>query len=389
MKPLIKWPGGKSSEFVHIEHIIPSYNRYIEPFFGGGAIFFNLKKGKAIINDKSENLMTFYNLIKTGNEKFRETLYEYNRNWDIMGVCFGNIYPDLYTKYMEYRQNDISGETLLSNMLVVLNKHKYTFLNMFDHRIIIDNKKLFSEVQDNFLDKIKRMVELEIKMDSKLNDSDLRDNMETGFRSGFYMHFRNIYNDIALKRENVKGLVTEEKIANFYFIREYCYGSMFRYNRKGEFNIPFGGIAYNKKDFKKKIDHLFNSGTIKHFENVEIYNMDFEKCLNQINLTNDDFMFLDPPYDTDFSDYEGSAFDKADQLRLANFLLTTPAKFILIIKKTDYIYQLYQEKDNIIILDFDKQYTYNVRSRNNRDVNHLIVTNCEVREELDELCYTS
>jgi len=31
---------------------------------------------------------------------------------------------------------------------------------------------------------------------------------------------------------------------------------MFRYNSKGEFNIPYGGIAYNYKNFRKKIEYL-------------------------------------------------------------------------------------------------------------------------------------
>lgn len=32
MRPIIKWPGGKSGEIAEIEPLIPSYNRYIEPF---------------------------------------------------------------------------------------------------------------------------------------------------------------------------------------------------------------------------------------------------------------------------------------------------------------------------------------------------------------------
>lgn len=38
MNPLIKWPGGKSGEIKKIEHLIPKHSRYIEPFFGGGAL---------------------------------------------------------------------------------------------------------------------------------------------------------------------------------------------------------------------------------------------------------------------------------------------------------------------------------------------------------------
>ena len=61
---LIKWPGGKTREIKYIESLIPEYDRYIEPFFGGGAMFFHLKPKKAIINDISANLIHFYKLTK-------------------------------------------------------------------------------------------------------------------------------------------------------------------------------------------------------------------------------------------------------------------------------------------------------------------------------------
>ena len=51
MQSLIKWPGGKSKEFPHIKNLIPKFERYVEPFFGGGAIFFHLQPQKALIND--------------------------------------------------------------------------------------------------------------------------------------------------------------------------------------------------------------------------------------------------------------------------------------------------------------------------------------------------
>jgi len=95
-----------------------------------------------------------------------------------------------------------------------------------------------------------------------------------------------------------------------------------------------------------------------------------------VEPSEEDFIFLDPPYDSDFSDYEGLSFGRNDQVRLANLLDKMQAKFILVIKNTDYIIDLYRPRRHLMILDFDKQYTYNVKSRNNRDVNHLIITNC-------------
>lgn len=389
MKSLIKWPGGKSSEFKYIEQFIPSYDRYIEPFFGGGAIFFNLPPGKAIINDRSKNLTLFYEFVKHKNEEFQAALNQYNDYWSALGIFFAKVYPSLLEQYMAYRTKSLAPETLISGMLQCLENNQALFLALFNHQIVGDNAGLFREIKKNFSDKVRRMIDLELKMQGRLKDEDLKDNMETGFRSGFYMHFRNLYNNIALQQPNTRQLSAAEKAANFYFIREYCYGSMFRYNSSGEFNIPYGGIAYNKKDFKKKIDFLFAPETAEYFFDTEICNMDFEACLNRLDLSENDFIFLDPPYDSDFSNYEGAAFDKSDQLRLANFLAKTSAKFILIIKKTDYVYGLYQGLKHLTIVSFDKQYAYNVRSRNNRNTKHLIITNCEAAEETDKLGHIS
>ena len=56
MQPLIKWPGGKTSELEIIKkHFPKSYNRYVEIFFGGGAVYFDLCPESAIINDISKN----------------------------------------------------------------------------------------------------------------------------------------------------------------------------------------------------------------------------------------------------------------------------------------------------------------------------------------------
>ena len=186
------------------------------------------------------------------------------------------------------------------------------------------------------------------------------------------MYFRDIYNEISM------GRLKKDKayeVANFYFIREYCYGSMFRYNSKGEFNIPYGGISYNNKSLINKIENMFNVEIENLFKETNIYNEDFEKFILDINLNENDFIFLDPPYDTEFSDYDGNSFTKDDQKRLANLLEKTKAKFILIIKNTDFIFSLYDKKFKI--LSFDKNYTYNVRSRNDRDVEHLIITNIQ------------
>ena len=88
MNPIIKWPGGKSREIDKIKHLIPEYTRYVEPFFGGGALFFHLEPKFAAINDISESLMQYYKLIKDQDKQLYDLLMCYNNSFsNIIAVC--------------------------------------------------------------------------------------------------------------------------------------------------------------------------------------------------------------------------------------------------------------------------------------------------------------
>ena len=87
-------------------------------------------------------------------------------------------------------------------------------------------------------------------------------------------------------------------------------------------------------------------------------------------------MFLDPPYDSEFSTYAKNDFTKKDQERLANFLINKcKCKWMLIIKKTDFIYNLYANKKGITVLSFEKNYSVSFMNRNEKNVTHLLVRN--------------
>ena len=150
---------------------------------------------------------------------------------------------------------------------------------------------------------------------------------------------------------------------------------MFRFSKEGKFNVPYGGIGYNTKNFKLKIDNLSNLNLVNLLKNTKIERLDFEELFNKYNYFNEnDFIFLDPPYDSEFSQYNKEAdFDKQEQIRLFNVLLKTKAKIMVVIKETEFIYNLY--KNNFNIEKFDKKYLTNMRNRNNKDVKHLIITN--------------
>ena len=86
MKPMIKYRGGKSKEIDYFLKHIPQFSgRYIEPFFGGGALFFYLETQRSIINDINSRLISFYRGVANQfdllqNELMRvEAIYTRNR----------------------------------------------------------------------------------------------------------------------------------------------------------------------------------------------------------------------------------------------------------------------------------------------------------------------
>lgn len=64
MKPLIKWAGGKRRLLPQILPLIPKFDTYFEPFFGGGALFAALNPEKAFLTDTNRELMNMYIVVR-------------------------------------------------------------------------------------------------------------------------------------------------------------------------------------------------------------------------------------------------------------------------------------------------------------------------------------
>lgn len=354
MKTVLKWPGGKENELLTIREYIPNYNgRYVEPFVGGGAVFFDTTKKKCYINDKSVELINLYNCIKRQDKDMAACIQLFYDEFKYLGTIVKENPDDILLLY----HSKITIDDFI-------NKHN----NIFS-RIANECSDIFvKEIKKNLKNKISRSQKLEYEHGC-IPDADRKDNIEAALKSAYYMYIRHLFN-------NQQSLSSGQKAAVFFFIREYCYSSMFRYNKDGDFNVPYGGISYNKKDFQKKIDYLLSDEVFQKLQTTHIENLDFEEFLMKLNLTNEDFLFLDPPYDSNFSTYAQNIFGPCEQIRLFEFLKNTPAKSMLIIKNTEFIYNLY--KDDFYISMFDKKYLVSFKNRNNRSVKHLIITNYKI-----------
>ena len=77
LKPMLKYSSGKAKEIPNILPYIPEFDgRYVEPFFGGGAMYFHLEPKKAIINDINTKLIDFYKAVKCNFKPLRKELDE-------------------------------------------------------------------------------------------------------------------------------------------------------------------------------------------------------------------------------------------------------------------------------------------------------------------------
>jgi DNA adenine methylase len=258
LKPLIKWSGGKSDEIKVFEKYFPEkFNKYIEPFVGGGSVYFYLNPIEAVISDVHTELIDFYKSIGNGKGQ------------------------DIY-EFMETNKND---------------ENTY-----YDVR---DKMKIYDE-----LDNAKR----------------------------------------------------------FYYQRKTCFRGMLRYNKNGKFNIPFGKYkTINYSDLKNNAYEMLLSRT-------EILNKGFEYIFENYN-DETNFMFLDPPYDSEFTDYGYCQFGKEEQLKLAEYFKNTKIKCLMIIGKTKFIEELYC---HYIVAEYDKKYRfklYDNRIGDEINTKHLIIKN--------------
>ena len=380
MQPFLKWAGGKDKEMKFIFPFLPErYNDFYEPFVGGGSVFAALDAGNYFINDFSPELIRLYQSIADADAGF----YLYARLIDgawANADRFMDIALPLSDMFMAYRRNELTEDGFLAAIDRFCRRHLDAIDEIVDRRLAPDREAMRVGITDNLRRKLVRMREIERRKNSCLSDTDVWENIRTAVKSAVYMHFRSLYNNQSVTEAN-PSLAT----ALFLFIRNYCYSGMFRYNAGGEFNVPYGGMAYNSKSLGRKLDYYSSREVERRMANTVIECLDFETFFYLHEPAADDFVFLDPPYDSEFSTYAQKEFTRADHLRLANLLVNRcRAQWMLVIKNTDFIYHLY-DHPHINIHSFDKTYQVSFMNRNDRSAEHLIITNYNRQPLIEQL----
>lgn len=138
MRPVLKYRGGKLNEIKYFKKYIPKeFDTYIEPFVGGGAVFFYLEHKKNIINDINNKLMTFYKQLKYDYPRMRKELdylqdvYDKNQSeYEAQKAVVGGDYvvnrnEELYYE-MRHLFNYPNGKWLEGTVYFFINKTSYS-----------------------------------------------------------------------------------------------------------------------------------------------------------------------------------------------------------------------------------------------------------------------
>jgi DNA adenine methylase len=247
-RPFLKWAGGKTQLLQEFSRRFPPHIRagkirtFVEPFVGGGAVFFHLNQRysfeRCVICDANEELILTYRVIKKDVPR---------------------LIRELGALESAYLSEDETGR-----------------------------QAFYYKVRDAFNAK------------------------KPEIRFGRY-------------RNNWAG-----RAAQVIFLNRTCYNGLFRMNRKGEFNVPFGRYACPEILDE---DNLADVATV--LKDTTILCGDFSKCRKYVDP--ETFVYLDPPYrpltqTSSFTSYSKTGFTDGDQLRLAQFyreLDTTGAKLML------------------------------------------------------------
>ena len=122
-EPFVKWAGGKRQLLERLESRMPdTYNRYYEPFIGGGALLLDVQPENAVINDTNGQLLNVYRQLKVNPEAVIAAVDELDKV-----ACDKERYylvRDHYNKKIQAQELDAECAALM----IWVNKHCFNGL---------------------------------------------------------------------------------------------------------------------------------------------------------------------------------------------------------------------------------------------------------------------
>jgi DNA adenine methylase len=143
----------------------------------------------------------------------------------------------------------------------------------------------------------------------------------------FYRH-RSRFNELL----RIAKHETKEAASLFYYLNRTAYNGLCRFNRSGEFNVPFG--RYTAINYR----HTF-ADYKRAFAGWQFSTGRFDR----LKLRPNDFVYADPPYDVEFTHYSKGGFSWDDQILTAELLAKHDGPVVLSNQATRRIVELYRD----------------------------------------------
>ena len=184
----------------------------------------------------------------------------------------------------------------------------------------------------------------------------------------YFYNSRNLIN----QKHDHDAITLWQRAQSYMIVRQLCFSGMERYNANGEFNVPFG--HYKKFSWNLTYD---NSGRYQYMllKSIILHG-DFEQALSL--ATEDDFVFLDPPYLDRLGYHSGDGGDDLHS-RLFSILKDAPYKWMIVHSDHEFYREAYKDF-HIMTKDFQYAQRFGKdKDHTGAKVQHLYITNYEVQ----------
>lgn len=189
------------------------------------------------------------------------------------------------------------------------------------------------------------ITELE-KYKDKLNPSDytiIRDE----FNSSFTQSAQQVYRTKVMLQDQLI-----RRTAMFMYLNKTCFRGLYRVNKQGKFNVPYGNYKVLNFDYDniRNLSTLINSHNV-YFLNTQYYKISYEKILSKFNSSSV-VTYFDPPYIDTFDSYDSTAFNYKEFTERVNtlkhpFILSNSASYISHVTRSDVSHEIIAINDRI------------------------------------------
>lgn len=187
------------------------------------------------------------------------------------------------------------------------------FLNDIDNEVISLHKMLNSFVgkEKDFFERVWKIVD-NYGLSCSAREDRVPDELKTKFPKTYFAEFNRT---AFLKLRDDYNNNHRDDYLMLYVLLIYGFNRMIRFNKTGNYNLPVGNVDFNNNT----IDALRNYFSLNASKNTHWYSLDFENFLNGLDLSEQDLIYLDPPYLITFSEYN-KLWNKDTEQRLLSLL---------------------------------------------------------------------